>query len=86
MRSTEGWNVSPWCDFRNYMDGTFADAIARARAVCKAEDPHARCATEGGQAPFAFGWYNYENVVKAVEVIEPYNIRQQCGSYSLSQP
>lgn len=74
VRSTEGWNVSPWCDFRNFMDETFADAIGRARAICRAEDPHARCATEGGQAPFAFGWYNYENVVKQVDVIEPYNI------------
>lgn len=73
VRSTEGWNVSPWCDFRNFMDETFADAIGRARATCRAEDPHARCATEGGQAPFAFGWYNYENVVKHVDVIEPYN-------------
>jgi len=74
VHTTEGWNVSPWCDFRNYMDETFADAIARARAVCKAEDSHARCSTEGGQAPFAFGWYNYENVVRAIDVIEPYNI------------
>jgi hypothetical protein len=74
VRSTGGWNVSPWCDFRNFMDLTFADAIGRARAVCQAEDPHARCSTEGGQAPFAFGWYNYENVVKVVDVIEPYNI------------
>ena len=73
VRSTEGWNVSPWCDFRSFMDDTFADAVGRARAICKAEDPHARCATEGGQAPFAFGWYNYENVVKQVDVIEPYN-------------
>jgi hypothetical protein len=76
VRSTEGWNVSPWCDFRNFMDQTFADAIGRARAVCQVEDPHARCATEGGQAPFPFGWYNYENVVKVVDVIEPYN----CGN------
>src|SRR5207247_720664 len=74
VRSTEGWNVSPWCDFRNFMDETFADAIGRARATCRAEDPHARCATEGGDAPLAFGWYNYENVVKHVDVIEPYNI------------
>ena len=73
VRSTEGWNVSPWCDFRNFMDQTFADAIGRARATCRAEDPHARCATEGGQSPFPFGWYNYENVVKVVDVIEPYN-------------
>jgi hypothetical protein len=73
VRSTEGWNVSPWCDFRNFMDQTFADAIGRARATCQAEDPHARCATEGGQCPFPFGWYNYENVVKVVDVIEPYN-------------
>ena len=75
VRSTEGWNVSPWCDFRNFMDQTFADAIGRARATCRAEDPHARCSTEGGQAPFPFGWYNYENVVNVVDVIEPYN----CG-------
>jgi hypothetical protein len=74
VRSTEGWNVSPWCDFRNFMDQTFADAVGRARAFCKAEDPHALCSTEGGQAPFPFGWYNYENVVKVVDVIEPYNI------------
>ena len=73
VRSTEGWNVSPWCDFRNFMDETFAEAVGRARAICKAEDPQARCATEGGQVPFAFGWYNYENVVKVVDVIEPYN-------------
>ena len=73
VRSTEGWNVSPWCDFRNFMDQTFAEAIGRARAVCQREDPHARCATEGGQSPFPFGWYNYENVVKVVDVIEPYN-------------
>ncbi len=74
VRTTEGWNVAPWCDFRNFMDLTFADAIGRARAVCREEDPQARCATEGGQCPFPFGWYNYENVVKVVDVIEPYNI------------
>ena len=73
VRSTEGWNVAPWCDFRNFMDQTFADAIGRARATCREEDHHARCATEGGQSPFPFGWYNYENVVKVVDVIEPYN-------------
>ncbi|MGH9328161.1 MAG: beta-galactosidase trimerization domain-containing protein, partial [Terriglobia bacterium] len=74
VSSTAGWDVTRWCDFRNFMDLTFADAIQRARAMCKAEDPYARCATEGGQCPFAFGWYNYENVVKSVDVIEPYNI------------
>jgi len=73
MRSTEGWNVTPWCDFRNFMDQTFADAVLRAAAVCKAEDPEARCATEGGQSPFPFGWYNYEQVLRADDVIEPYN-------------
>lgn len=74
VSSTDGWNVSAWCDFRNFMDSTFADAILRAAQVCKAEDPHARCATEGGQCPFPFGWYNYEQVLRAVDVIEPYNI------------
>lgn len=74
VTSTKGWNVAAWSDFRNFMDETFADAVERAAKVCKAEDPSARCATEGGQAPFAFGWYNYEQVVRVVDVIEPYNI------------
>jgi len=74
IHSTEGWNVSAWCDFRNFMDETFADAVLRAAQVCKQEDPHALCATEGGQCPFPFGWYNYEQVLRAVDVIEPYNI------------
>lgn len=74
VRSSDGWNVAPWCDFRNFMDATFAASVRRAAAICKAEDPEARCATEGGQAPSAFGWYNYEQVVKSVDVIEPYNI------------
>jgi hypothetical protein len=74
VKSIKGWNISPWSDFRNFMDSTYADAVLRAAAVCKAEDPHAICATEGGQAPFAFGWYNYEQVVRAVDAIEAYNI------------
>ena len=72
--STKGWNASAWCDFRNFMDSTFADAVLRAAEICKGEDPNARCATEGGQSPFAFGWYNYEQVVRAVDVLELYNI------------
>jgi hypothetical protein len=74
ITSTRSWNVSAWCDFRNFMDETFADGVKRAADICKAEDPHALCGTEGGQAPFAYGWYNYEQVVRAVDVIEPYNI------------
>ena len=73
IRSTAGWNVAAWCDFRNFMDATFAAAVQRAAAMCRAEDPEALCATEGGQAPAAFGWYNYQKVVEAVDVIEPYN-------------
>ena len=74
VTSTHKWNVSAWCDFRNFMDETFADGVKRAADICKAEDPYALCSTEGGQCPFAYGWYNYEQVVRAVDVIEPYNI------------
>ncbi len=73
IASTRGWNVSAWCDFRNFMDETFADGVKRAADICKAEDPHALCGTEGAQVPAAFGWYNYEQVVRAVDVIEVYN-------------
>ncbi len=73
VTSTRGWDVSAWCNFRNFMDETFADSVKRAADICKAEDPYALCGTEGGQSPFAFGWYNYEQVVRVVDVIEPYN-------------
>jgi len=73
LTSTRGWNVSPWCDFRNFMDENYADAVKKAADICKAEDPYALCATEGAQVPSAFGWYNYEQVVRAVDVIEVYN-------------
>jgi hypothetical protein len=76
IASMRGWNVSAWCTFRNFMDSTFADAVRRAGEICKAEDSHALCGTEGGQIPFAYGWYNYENVVRAVDVIEPYTAGQ----------
>jgi hypothetical protein len=70
MTSTRGWNVSAWCTFRNFMDGTFADCVKRAGDICKKEDPHGLIAVEGAQIPSAYGWYNYENVVRSVDVIE----------------
>ena len=57
------------------MDETFADGVKRTADICRAEDPYALCLTQGGQCPFAFGSYNfYEQVVRAIDVIEPYNI------------
>src|SRR6185437_8470541 len=35
IRSTDGWNVTAWCDFRNFMDQTFADAVLRPRRYAK---------------------------------------------------
>src|SRR5271157_4626096 len=61
-----------WADVAAFLKH-FYQELSDVRATCQAEDPHARCATEGGQSPFPFGWYNYENVVKVVDVIEPYN-------------
>ena len=74
LNTTEGWNLAAWCDFRNFMDLSMADFIRRSAEHCRSLDPHARAGTEGGQSPWAFGWYNYENVCDVVDVIEPYNI------------
>jgi hypothetical protein len=70
MTSTRGWNVSAWCTFRNFMDLTFADAVKLAGDICKKDDVHALSGVAGAQIPSAYGWYNYENVVRSVEVIE----------------
>jgi len=74
VNSTEGWNLAAWCDFRNFMDQMMANFVYRAGDYCRSLDPHARIGAEGGQSPWAFGWYNYENVCEVVDVIESYNI------------
>ncbi len=72
QRGDENW--SAWADHRTFMNLTFAKAARKASDTVKAVDPAAIGGLVGGQAPGAFGGYDYWLLSKAIDVIEPYNI------------
>ena len=72
QRGDDNW--SPWADHRTFMNLTFAKAARKASDTVKAVDPAAIGGLVGGQAPSAFGGYDYWLLSKAIDVIEPYNI------------
>ena len=72
QRGDDNW--SPWADHRTFMNLTFAKAARKASDTVKAVDPGAIGGLVGGQAPSAFGGYDYWLLSKAIDVIEPYNI------------
>lgn len=71
-----GWNLSQWCDFREYMDQTMADALARGVEIGRKYDPVGRFGFTGTHHPGVFSGQNYAKVCQAVDLIVPYNIGQ----------
>ena len=71
---TRGWNLSWWCDFREYMDDYMATALARARDMGHKADPGGRFGITGTHHPGVFNGHNYAKLVKSVDTIIPYNI------------
>jgi Beta-galactosidase trimerisation domain/Beta-galactosidase len=74
MMQRGGDNWSAWADHRTFMNLTFSKAARKASDTVKAVDPAAIGGFVGGQAPSAFGGYDYWLLSKAIDVIEPYNI------------
>ncbi len=71
---TRGWNLSWWCDFREYMDDHFAGALARATAMGHKADPGGRFGITGTHHPGVFNGHDYAKLVKSIDAIIPYNI------------
>ena len=71
---TRGWNLSWWCDFRDYMDDYMATALARATAMGHQADPGGRFGITGTHHPGVFNGHNYARLVQSVDTIIPYNI------------
>lgn len=69
-----GWNLSQWCDFREYMDQTMADALARGVDIGRKYDPHGRFGFTGTHDPGVFSGHNYAKLCQVVDLIVPYNI------------
>ena len=68
------WNLSPWCDHRAFMDTVWAETLAGLRDHTNALDGRAPAGFVGGQAPAAYGGYDYARLCDAVQWMEAYDI------------
>jgi Beta-galactosidase len=83
------WNLSPWVDFRSYMDMSLARTLDDLRHTAHQLDPHTPVGIEGAQAASAFGGYDLWRLSQSVDWIEPYDIgnsREILGSFMPGKP
>ena len=88
-QSPTRWNVSPWADFRTYMDRSLARALEDMRRAAHEVDPHTPVGIEGTQMPHAFGGYDLWRLSQALDWVEPYDIgdaREIFGSFMPGKP
>lgn len=74
QQSPATWNLARWADHREFMDASFADLLARLTKVANELDPAHPAGFVGGQAPAAYGGYDYGRLAEAVQFMEAYDI------------
>ena len=67
-------NLSPWCDWRSFMDAQFSDTLAELTRFANSLDPATPAGFVGGQSPNAFGGYDYRRLTGSVQWMEAYDI------------
>jgi len=67
-------NFSPWADHRTFMDTTFAGVLGELVTYCNRLDPLIPAGMEGGQAPSAFGGYDWWKLMQVTQWQEPYDV------------
>jgi hypothetical protein len=67
-------NLSPWCDWRSFMDTQFAATMAELTRYSNSLDPATPAGFVGGQSPNAFGGYDYRKLCGAVQWMEAYDL------------
>jgi hypothetical protein len=88
-QSPTRWNLSPWADFRSYMDRSLAQALGQLRLAAHEVDPHTPVGIEGTQMPHAFGGYDLWRLSQVLDWVEPYDIcgaREIFGSFMPGKP
>ena len=88
-QSPTRWNVSPWADFRAYMDRSLASALEEMRRAARDVDPRTPVGIEGTQMPHAFGGYDLWRLSQVLDWVEPYDIgdaREIFGSFMPGKP
>jgi hypothetical protein len=72
--SISHWNLSPWMDFRHFMDFQFAAVLAELARYANSIDPHIPAGFVGGQGPGPWGGYDYALLSRAVQWMEAYDV------------
>ncbi|MCX7818741.1 MAG: beta-galactosidase [Kiritimatiellae bacterium] len=88
-RTPRRWNFAPWCEFRTFLDQTWAELLDELRREMRAVDPLTPVGIEGTQMPHAFGGFDLERLARAVDWAEPYDIgaaRAIFGSFMEDRP
>ena len=88
-QSPTRWNLSPWADFRAYMDLSLACALEEMRRAAHEIDPRTPVGIEGTQMPHAFGGYDLWRLSQVLDWVEPYDIgdaREIFGSFMPGKP
>jgi hypothetical protein len=67
-------NLSAWCDWRSAMDTHFTGVLADLTRLSNGIDPSVPAGFVGGQAPAAYGGYDYRKLTRAIQWIEAYDI------------
>src|SRR5262249_54969616 len=67
------WNLSPWMDWRHFMDYQFAQVLADLTRYTNTLDPRTPAGFVGGQQPSAYGGYDYAFLCRAVQWMEAYD-------------
>lgn len=72
------WNLSPWIDWRSFMDSQFAHSIYRltqaVRALDQASGQRTPVGFVGGQQPSAYGGFDYTKLSQVCDFMEAYDI------------
>lgn len=68
------WNLSPWMDFRHFMDFQFASVLSDLTRYANTLDPKTPAGFVGGQAPSPWGGYDYAMLSRTVQWMEAYDI------------
>ena len=88
-RTPTRWNLSPWCDFRTFLDISLASILDELRTAVRALDPATPVGIEGTQMPNAFGGYDLWRLSQTLDWAEPYDIggaRAVFGSFMEGKP
>jgi hypothetical protein len=67
-------NYAQWCDFRSFMDTSFAQAADAFRGYIHKYDPAGLAGLEGLQMPSAFGGFDLWKLSQVMDWLEPYDI------------